>query len=414
MTLTPGGPWSCSTRRSSRPTPPARGRQGPRQPELLPPRRPPADRERRDRRQVRHRRIPDPRRLRLPGGGHQPDVVPAEAQRAGADSPRRDAGPQRPGRRRRVHVDLEPYHTQTVDYYFYFPAPGEFAHFPVHVAKNEKLIAAAEPFTFNVVDKPTKIDTGSWDYISQIRHDDDVLAFLNEQNSQLNLDKIALRMKDKEAFHDVIRSSRPGTSTSTRCGPIRCCTTSFPRRTEFLEHAENVVNEAGGYLVSTLLTIDPVERTHVRAPGIQAAGQRPRSRPGRTPADRQRAFLWQYHRLLHDLSYMRTLKDEDLLAVTYYLLLQDRVEESLKSTTRTARASTTAAPTARSASSTPASRPTTKTSIRMPRPRDRTPASRPRKTRSKVRSASPSSTTCSSTCRASRSSSMPWAVSTSM
>lgn len=65
-----------------------------------------------------------------------------------------------------VHVDLQPYHTQTLDYFFYFPAAGQFPHFPIHVAKNGELIAFATPSTFNVVDKPTKIDTESWDYVS--------------------------------------------------------------------------------------------------------------------------------------------------------------------------------------------------------------------------------------------------------
>ncbi len=34
-----------------------------------------------------------------------------------------------------VHLALEPYHTQTLEYHFYFPAAGQFEHFPVHVAQ---------------------------------------------------------------------------------------------------------------------------------------------------------------------------------------------------------------------------------------------------------------------------------------
>jgi hypothetical protein len=37
----------------------------------------------------------------------------------------------------------------------------------------------------------------------------------------------------------------------------------------------------------------------------------------------------QYHRLLKILSYRRELIDEDLMAVTYYLLVQDRIEEAM-------------------------------------------------------------------------------------
>ena len=60
-----------------------------------------------------------------------------------------------------VPLNLEPYHTQTIDYLFYFPLPGKFRHFPVHVSKNEKFVAAAQPLTFEVVEKPTKLDTAS-------------------------------------------------------------------------------------------------------------------------------------------------------------------------------------------------------------------------------------------------------------
>ena len=69
-----------------------------------------------------------------------------------------------------VLMDLEPYHTQTLDYLFYFPMPGRYQHFPVHVSKNEALLASASPMVFEVVDKPTKLDTSSWEYVSQKRH----------------------------------------------------------------------------------------------------------------------------------------------------------------------------------------------------------------------------------------------------
>ena len=56
-----------------------------------------------------------------------------------------------------------------------------------------------------MVAKPTKLDTESWDYVSQNGTDDEVLAFLNRENvSALNLDKIAFRMKDRAFFEAVI------------------------------------------------------------------------------------------------------------------------------------------------------------------------------------------------------------------
>ena len=62
---------------------------------------------------------------------------------------------------RSVHLDLPPYHTQTAEYHFYFPLAGEFPHYPVHVARNEQLLAFAEPFQARVgalMDDPAELD----------------------------------------------------------------------------------------------------------------------------------------------------------------------------------------------------------------------------------------------------------------
>ena len=49
---------------------------------------------------------------------------------------------------RSTHVDLQPYHTQTLQFHFYFPSTGKFPHFPVHVSKNEKSAILRNPQQF--------------------------------------------------------------------------------------------------------------------------------------------------------------------------------------------------------------------------------------------------------------------------
>jgi hypothetical protein len=231
---------------------------------------------------------------------------------------------------RTLHVDLEPYHTTTVECHFYFPAAGTFPHFPVHVAKNETLIAAAEPATFGVVDRPTRIDMGSWDYISQYGSLDDVLAFLSQRNvNALNLDKIAWRMHDRAAFDAVLpllASRRVYQHTLWSYALLHNVPVAAR---EFLQHADNIVAECGGRLQCTLLTIDPVRRRsyeHLEYKPLVNARAHSLGRRRQVVNERQ---LWQYHRFLKELSCERALGDEDLLAVTYHLLLQDRVQESL-------------------------------------------------------------------------------------
>ena len=160
-------------------------------------------------------------------------------------------------------LDLEPYRTQTIDYLFYFPQPGQFAHFPAHVAKNEKVVAAAKPATFDVVEKPTKPDTESWDYVSQNGTDDEVLGVPEpgeRPRPEPGEDRLpdagpgVLRAgrsrscKDRHAYHPTLWSYAPASTTPRR------------RRRSSCTHADQLVAEGGGPIDTPLLTIDPVAR----------------------------------------------------------------------------------------------------------------------------------------------------------
>src|SRR5207244_944732 len=98
---------------------------------------------------------------------------------------------------------------------------------------------------------------------------------------------------------------------------------------QYLLHVEQIVAECGGPIRSPLLTVDPVVRhqyEHLEYKPLvnaraHALGQRRQIVNARLHE--------QYHRFLKLLSYHPQLNDDDKLAVTYYLLLQDRIEESL-------------------------------------------------------------------------------------
>lgn len=234
-----------------------------------------------------------------------------------------------------VHVDLQPYHTQTLDYFFYFPGAGQFPHFPIHVAKNGELIAFASPSTFNVVDKPTKIDTESWDYVSQYASADDCLKFLNTHNVHgLNLDRMAWRMHDPKFFDAAVAllSARHAYHQTLWSYGLKHNHVAAVR--EFLQHADGLVNECGGRLTSTLLTINPVARRTYEHLDYKPLVNARAHRLGQQRQIVNAKFNEQYHRSLREFSYQRSLTDDDLMVVTYDLLLQDRIEESLSTFAR--------------------------------------------------------------------------------
>ncbi|MFO0820621.1 MAG: hypothetical protein U1A77_21920 [Pirellulales bacterium] len=234
-----------------------------------------------------------------------------------------------------TYVTLEPYHTQTLEYHFYFPAAGEFAHFPVHVARNEELVASTGAFVFHVVAEPTKFDAASWAYVSQNGTNDEVLTFLQKNNvQQLNLDKIAFRLRDKTFFQLV-------TALLTERRAFHATTWSYSLLhdlpaaiQEYLRHSDPIVAICGGRLSSPLLTIDPVERrTYEHLEYKPLVNARAHALGKRRQIVNNRLHT-QYHALLKQLSYQRALTDDDLLTVTYYLLLQDRTEEALETFAR--------------------------------------------------------------------------------
>jgi len=231
---------------------------------------------------------------------------------------------------RTLHVDLQPYHTQTGEYYFYFPVAGEFSHYPVQVAKNERLLAHAGPFKFNVVEQPSKVDRESWDYVSQHGADAQVVAYLDKHNlHRTNLEKIAFRMADKEFFQTVIGRLATRHVYNNTLWSYGIKHNIVPAVREYLKHADGFVAHCGAWLDSPLLTIDPVARKayqHMEYSPLVNARAHQLGRRRQIVNERFRA---QYHRLLKILSYRSTLDDDDLMAVTYYLLLQDRIEEAI-------------------------------------------------------------------------------------
>lgn len=228
-----------------------------------------------------------------------------------------------------VPVDLEPYRTVTVDYQFYFPGAGRFTHFPAHVARSEKVVAAAPAAAIEVLAKPRNLDTQAWDYVSQFGTEADVMGLLGRENvAALNLDKIAWRMKDPAFFGSVIALLRERHAFNPTLWSYGLFHRAPAIAKEYLTHLDPLVAQVGGPIDTPLLTADPVARhtyEHLEyKPLVNARAHALGNRRQIVNA----AVHDQYHRLLKNLTYRPTLDDTDLLATTYYLLLQDRIEEA--------------------------------------------------------------------------------------
>lgn len=240
---------------------------------------------------------------------------------------------------RTTPVILLPYNTTALQYFFYFPLPGDFHHYPVQVSSDGTLLASAAATGFKVVEALSSPDTTSWHYVSQHGTSPDVLAFLERENlHRLDLEAMAWRMKER-AFYDAalaILSKRHVYnhvlwSYALLHGDIQGIR-------QYLSHAQEFVQQCGPCLESELLTIDPVERgiyEHLEyAPLVNARQHRLGAH--RTILNERLAV--QYGKLLQILARRSSYDADDLMSLTYYLLLQDRVEEALTFFTKVNRA----------------------------------------------------------------------------
>jgi hypothetical protein len=230
---------------------------------------------------------------------------------------------------RGVHVAIEPHGTQTIEYYFYFPATGAFPHYPVTLARNDRVIAGAAPFKFNVVAQLSKVDKTSWAWISQNGTPEEVLAFLDAANvHRLDLGEIAWRMKDAGYFKKVTAKLEARHVYHDTLWSYSLLHNDPATIRPFLEHSP-FADRCGLRLVSPLLVLDPVERLDYQhleyAPLVN-----PRAHPvGAKRKILNNRFREQYQRQMTVLSYQAAPSDADELAVAYYLALQGRVEEAL-------------------------------------------------------------------------------------
>ncbi|MEO8493847.1 MAG: hypothetical protein ABI614_02170, partial [Planctomycetota bacterium] len=231
---------------------------------------------------------------------------------------------------RSVQLDLQPYNTQTIEYHFYFPAAGRYPHYPVHIAKNEKLLAHAEPTMLTVVEKLSHIDRESWPYLSQYGSAEDVVEYLKQNNlHRTDLDKIAFRMGNKEFFLQVIDLLERRHAYNHTLWSYGIKHNVVPAVSQYLQHADGFVQLCGATIDTPLLRIDPVARH-----AYQHLDYQPLVNARAHQLGRQRQILndrlhGQYHELLTILSCRRDLSQDELMAVTYYLLLQDRVAEAI-------------------------------------------------------------------------------------
>jgi len=226
-----------------------------------------------------------------------------------------------------IDVLLAPYGTHGHEVSFYFPAPGAWSHFPVHVSRGDTIVAAAPGHVLDVRTGGAAPDTTSWAYVSQRGSVEDVVGYLSTANmAATDLARIAWRMRDLAAYSRImteLESRRAYDETLWSYAILH----RDPRRLRVWLRAlgERLL---GAGPVLDMLDLDAEDLgtyEHLElAPLINARAHR----LGQKLRILNDGLAAQYRRFLDLVTHRPAPTHEDLLAAAHYMLAQDRADET--------------------------------------------------------------------------------------
>ena len=227
--------------------------------------------------------------------------------------------------------ELAAFSTQQFEYSFYFPAEGEFSHYPAHVSSERMIVAVAESGDCEVIDAPKELDITSWAFVSQDGTDDEVIEFIDSHNVlRLDLSQIAFRMQDKPFFLRTIEVLRKRHAYDNLLWSYSVKHNDAAAITEFLTRNDAIVDNCGMGLESEILTVVPRERNWFEQREYWPLINSRAHRLGTSRKILNPSFHQQNEKLMQVLANHAELSDDDHLVVTYVMLLQDRIETALE------------------------------------------------------------------------------------
>ncbi len=228
-------------------------------------------------------------------------------------------------------LTLEPFAVQAIQYQFYFPRSGQFVHYPATVAVDGKLISRGTKKQFNVVDEASEDDRITWEKIARTGTPQQITEFLAEANlRELDWMLVVHRMQDQDVYRVIIKVLDQANM------PINdLWAYSLKHRDEaaikaYLSLRDDLVARVGPLLSSPLLEVEPIQRRmheHLEyAPLVRARIHR----LGDENEILNPTFLQQYRGFVRVLGFTPDIAAEEQLVLTYYLLLQNRIEEAVE------------------------------------------------------------------------------------
>ncbi|WP_161604221.1 hypothetical protein [Roseiconus nitratireducens] len=227
-------------------------------------------------------------------------------------------------------VTLAPFAVSAVQYQFYFPREGEFVHYPATVSSGDDLLAWADAKEFRVADQWPD-DTVTWQSIARDGSAQQIQDYLKDANlHDLDWSLVLHRLKDRQVFDVVTDALDQVKLPEAQVWAYGFHHNDPEAMRRFLSLRDDLIARTGPVIKSTLLSIDPIERgfyEHLEyAPLVRARIHR----LGDVDEILNPTFLGHYQQFVRRLGFHDSIEPTEKMPLTYYLLLQNRIEEAIK------------------------------------------------------------------------------------
>ncbi len=228
-------------------------------------------------------------------------------------------------------IRLEPYTTQQFAYTFYFPKSGSFDHYGAQASIEGQYAASGPHAQLRVLDEPERQDRDTWGYVALWGTDEQVIEFLRSQNTQqLQLPLIAFRMADKKFFERCLDELELQGVYDPTLWAYAFRHQDTRRIAQVLTALGDATNRFGPYLESELSQIDSAHRYDYEHLDYRPLVHARNHLLGASRTILNDRLAVQYNRLLERIAYQPELRDGDRMAITYYMIVQNRIDEAIE------------------------------------------------------------------------------------
>ncbi len=176
--------------------------------------------------------------------------------------------------------------------------------------------------------KPESIDETTWDYVADWGSDEQVMEFLKKANLEsIDLEAIAFRMQNKSFFMQVTEYLNAQGKFEASLWAYAVQHNEPKHIAQLIQANPQFVSQLGPQFVSPLVKIDVDEQMsyeHLDYKPLVVARAHRLGAKNRVLNDK---LYTQYNRLLNVVAHQRSIGNDQQLAICYYMLLQNRIEE---------------------------------------------------------------------------------------